>query len=447
MSFLNAIEPFEKALKPYLGDNRHLILREDFGHVAEAKRAQRALKKALGEFETDCKSGTGDPKAIDGFELLAKHVGEQIEFLEAVHRSEEFAAKQRSVAGGLSSDSGEDGPFYRNGQRISTKSATGWETGSHGLNVGKLMKGLALGPGGDPILVKAMSEGTNSAGGFTVPVNTLPDFIDKLRDKMVLNAAGATTVLLQSHKTNMATVLTDPTPGWRAEGAAVSESDAVFGQVTFAPKSLAVLVKVSRELLADSLNIEQILESTLAGALALQLDYAGLYGSGSSNQPLGLKSVLTTASRNQVLATNGAKLSAQGFYLPIHTAAKKVAEGNDAASAVVLSPRTYFDIQGFTDTTNQPLKPSAFIENNLTFYDTNSVPNNLTTGSSNVTSEIFTGNFSNMLLGLRQEMEIQVLSEAYAGNLQVGFLAHLRADWQVARPNSFWLTQGVISEV
>jgi len=113
----------------------------------------------------------------------------------------------------------------------------------------------------------------------------------------------------------------------------------------------------------------------------------------------------------------------------------------------VLSPRTFFDIQGFTDTTNQPLKPSAFIENNLSFYETNSVPNTLTTGTSNVTSEIFTGNFSNLLLGLRQQLEIQVITETYAGNLQVGFLAHLRADWQVARTNSFWLTQGVLSEV
>jgi len=445
MPFLKDIEPFEAHIRPYLGDKFHQVLREDFSHIADARRAGMALKSAWVEVESDMKIGQVEPKAIKGFELLFEHTAHQIDVLERTKRDEEFRALQKSGTRWpeeeMTFSPKNSNGFYTKSQKIETSYNTS------GPSVGKLLKGLILGANGDTVLTKSLAEGTNSAGGYSVPVETMPGFIDLLRNKSVLQQAGAQTVLLNSNKVNMATVISDPTPGWRAESAAVSESDPVFGQVAFAPKSLAVLVKVSRELLSDSLNIEQILEDTLANALALQLDYAGLYGSGSSNQPLGLKSVLTTATRNQVLATNGAKLSAQGFYLPIHTAAKKVSEGNDAASAVVLSPRTFFDIQGFTDTTNQPLKPSAFIENNLSFYETNSVPNTLTTGTSNVTSEIFTGNFSNLLLGLRQQLEIQVITETYAGNLQVGFLAHLRADWQVARTNSFWLTQGVLSEV
>jgi len=446
MTFLKDIEPFEKAIRPYFGDKFHQVLRNEYGHIAEARRAGMALKAAAEDLQIDLKSGQADPMAIKGFDKLTAHLEWQIDVLERTKRDEELQALQKSSARWPAEEEMTFSPknsngFYTKSQKIETSYNTS------GPSVGKLLKGLILGANGDTVLTKSLAEGTNSAGGYSVPVETMPGFIDLLRNKSVLQQAGAQTVLLNSNKVNMATVISDPTPGWRAENASVSESDPVFGQVAFAPKSLAVLVKVSRELLADSLNIEQILEDTLANALALQLDYAGLYGSGSSNQPLGLKSVLTTATRNQVLATNGAKLSAQGFYLPIHTAAKKVSEGNDAASAVVLSPRTFFDIQGFTDTTNQPLKPSAFIENNLSFYETNSVPNTLTTGTSNVTSEIFTGNFSNLLLGLRQQLEIQVITETFAGNLQVGFLAHLRADWQVARTNSFWLTQGVLSEV
>src|SRR5438046_2027392 len=38
------------------------------------------------------------------------------------------------------------------------------------------------------------------------------------------------------------------------------------------PRSLAVLVKVSRELIDDSVNIEQALEAALRGSLSVELD-------------------------------------------------------------------------------------------------------------------------------------------------------------------------------
>ncbi|MDP3332715.1 MAG: hypothetical protein Q8Q40_13610 [Methylococcaceae bacterium] len=46
-----------------------------------------------------------------------------------------------------------------------------------------------------------------------MPVETMPGFIDLLRNKSVLQQAGAQTVLLNSNKVNMATVISDPTPG------------------------------------------------------------------------------------------------------------------------------------------------------------------------------------------------------------------------------------------
>lgn len=312
--------------------------------------------------------------------------------------------------------------------------------------MGDLLRGLVIGSQGSMAIQNALAEGTNSAGGYTVPVELLPGFLDLIRNKSVLAQAGASTVLLNTQKTSMATVLTDPVPGWRAENAAVSESDMTFGQVLFAPQSLAVMVKLSRELLADSLNVEEILTHTLAQAIASQLDYSGLYGSGSGNQPTGLESVLVANSRVSSLTANGEKMSMAGYYRPLMTAAQKVAQTNDTASAAIMSARTLYDLEDFVDTTYQPMQKPGWIADNLQLLNTNAIPDNLTTGTATSCSEIFTGNFSNLLLGMRQELEIEVIRDTYASNLQIAYLAHMRADWQVGRPNSFWLTQGILAE-
>ncbi len=316
-----------------------------------------------------------------------------------------------------------------------------------GLSLGNIMRGLAIGSNGNQNLQNALSEGTDSAGGYTAPVEILREFFDKLRSKSVLLNSGARTVLLDAKKSNIATISSDPVAGWRAENAAVSESDMVLGNVQFTPKSLAVLVKVSRELLEDSLNIEEILLNSLAQGLATQLDYAGLYGAGSSNEPLGLKSLLTTNSLVTTLATNGAKLSASGYYREIVKGMAQVAANNDQATAMVVSPRTKYDLGWMSDSTNQPLRAPAIISDNLQIMDTSSVPNNFTVGSATtICSEAFIGNFENMLLGMRQALRIEMLPQTYAGNLQVGYIAHLRADWAVARLNSFWMLKGILAE-
>ena len=314
----------------------------------------------------------------------------------------------------------------------------------NGVDLGSILQAMALGSG-SPEIRNALSEGVDSAGGYSVPVELMRDFVDLLRDKSVLNSAGSKVILLESKKTNLATLLNDPTAGWRAENAAVSESDLTLGNVQFLPKSLAVLVKVSRELLQDSLNIEDILLNSLAQGLASQLDYAGLYGTGSDNQPTGLKAILSTASRVSSLGVNGLKLSAASKWGVLLAAQQKIAGSNDQTNAHIMNSRTLFDLQGLTDSTGQPLKPPGIVES-LPMLDTNAIPTNLTVGSASTCSEIFTGNFSNLYLGLRQELRIEILKEAFVGNLQIGFLCHLRADWQCVKPSSFWLTQGILAE-
>lgn len=73
------------------------------------------------------------------------------------------------------------------------------------------------------------------------------------------------------------------------------------------------------------------------------------------------------------------------------------------------------------------------------------MPNNLTTGTSSDTSEVYVGRWSDLLIGVRPTIGVRVrqLNERFADNMQVGLLAWLRADVQLARPAAFSILTGV----
>ena len=58
-------------------------------------------------------------------------------------------------------------------------------------------------------------------------------------------------------------------------------------------------------------------------------------------------------------------------------------------------------------------------------------------GTANNASTIVLGDFTQMMLGVRSELRIEVLREKYADTLQYGFIAHLRFDVQLAHAQSF----------
>jgi HK97 family phage major capsid protein len=112
------------------------------------------------------------------------------------------------------------------------------------LSVGQYLRALTAGARSDAEH-RALAEGTDAAGGHTVPTVLSSELIDLARSNMVLDGAGARTVPLDSDQNVIARVASDPTPAFRAENDAVNESDPTFARVLMEPKSIAVLVKAS----------------------------------------------------------------------------------------------------------------------------------------------------------------------------------------------------------
>ena len=199
-----------------------------------------------------------------------------------------------------------------------------------------------------------------------------------------------------------------------------------------------MLVKISRELLEDSINIGDILTGALANALALELDRVALLGSGTAPEPRGIFNTSGILSQSQ--GDNGAALTGFG---PLVTAWGALAAENCAPNAMVMAPRTRTTLGGLLATDNQPLNPPPLIAG-VPMLVTSQMPITQTQGTANNASSIIIGDFTRLLIGVRTGLRIELLKERYAENMQYAFVAHLRADIAVEQPKAFLKLIGVI---
>lgn len=287
---------------------------------------------------------------------------------------------------------------------------------------------------------RVLSEGVDAAGGFLVPDPLANQVIDLARAKSRVFQAGAKTVPMDSETLSIPRLAAGVTPAWKAENAAVGIGDPVFQRVVLTAKTLPIIVKLSRELFDDITPAgAAAIESDIFQALAAGLDYAALRGDGTSNAPTGVRSQAGVTVTS--LGVNGA---APTSWAPIVDAASVIQGANHNPNASIYSARTAKTFGTLVDSTGQPLRKPPLIDG-MSDLISNQIPNNLTMGTSNITSEIFTADWSQLLIGVRSSIRFQVLTERYADNLQIGLLAHLRADVALAHPEGFVVTTGVLA--
>jgi HK97 family phage major capsid protein len=332
-------------------------------------------------------------------------------------------------------------PIFAKGQSIEAhvRQQRGGEDSGTGITLGELCRSMAIG-GGRSEVRAALAEGSDSAGGVTVPTLLSSQIIDALRARSTAFQAGARTVMLETGKaTTIATIASDPTATWRAENANVATSDMTFGSVSFVPKTLAVCVTASRELIEDSLNLSQALTTSLSKSFAAEIDRVALVGSGTGSEPKGCSKVSGAGSVS--MGTNGAALTNwDPFVQALGTL--RTANANDP-TACILHPRSEQELNLLKDSQNRPLaRPSAIQD--LPFLVTSKLPINETQGSANTASRAIMGDFTELIVGVRHVLSIEMLREKYSDTLAYGFLAYLRADIAVAHAASFCNVLGIL---
>lgn len=331
-------------------------------------------------------------------------------------------------------DPAEDNPSYGNPDAIvALKSSQKLADHVGGLdpreNVGlaKWLKAIITGDWTDvPAPVKAMSVGSVGAGGVLVPGPLSVRLIDLARNQARVMQAGAITVPMESSTLKIARLTGDPSGEWKAENAALSqESELSFDSVELQAHTLMTIATMSVELAEDGRDVDNVIERSLAAALALELDRAALYGSGSGEEPLG---IISTPGVDVTDTSAGLP----GGYADFSYAVERIRGGNYEPNAVIYSPGVAGILDRLVDSTGQPLQPlPSFAE-----------LRKLTTNQA-AAGDAFVGDWSQLLVGLRTNLTIEASREAATetGNafskLQVKVRAYLRADVAVADVAAF----------
>ena len=307
------------------------------------------------------------------------------------------------------------------------------------ISFADFMRGVAGMPTTEGVRA-ALSEGTAADGGHLVPSIVMPQVLEALTPASSLLSAGAGILPLDmgSKTYTLAAIDTVPTAAWRLENGNVAESQPVFRACIAAPQSLSFYFKVSRELLADAQGMQDALVIAFAQAVAKEIDRAGLRGTGTAPEPRGISNTSGILS-----VANGANGAALASYANFFTGLQSILQADGPMpSAAIMSPRSLVKLGGLTDSTGQPLRVPSMLEK-LQMLSSSQIPNTLTVGASADCSEVYIGDFTKLIFGMREKISIAKLDQAFATAGQVGFLCHVRADVLVTYPKAFALVTGV----
>jgi HK97 family phage major capsid protein/HK97 family phage prohead protease len=258
--------------------------------------------------------------------------------------------------------------------------------------------------------------GTASAGGNLVATDLLSgSFIELLRNAMVIDRMGTRMMTGLVGQVAISKQTGAATAYWVAENGAPTESQQTIGQVTMSPKTVGAYTDISRKLtLQSSISVEQMVNQDLATVLGLAIQQAAINGTGASNQPSGLLTLITPS---VIGGTNGLAPTWA------HTVALEtnVAVGN--ADIGTLGYLTNTKVRGrlkttekFAGTSGMPVYgEGAQPINGYQAGITNAVPSNLVKGSSGANcSAIIFGNFADLMIGMWGSLDIMV--DPYSGS-------------------------------
>lgn len=287
------------------------------------------------------------------------------------------------------------------------------------------------------VLQRDLTVGVATAGGNLVANNLLAgSFIDMLRNRSsvfsratVLN--GLVGNIAIPRQTGGATAY------WVAESGEPTESQLAVDQVAMSPKTVGAYTDLSRRLMIQSTpDAEMLTRRDLATCIALELDRVGLNGSGAGNEPEGIANVSGIGSED--IGTNGGAIT-WGKVVDL--------ESNVAASNADIGSMAYITnakVRGSMKQTPKVAGTSDFIMANgqVNGYEaviSNQVRGDISKGTGTNLSQMFFGNFSDLVYGLWSGLDLLVdpYTNGTSGTLRVRVLQD--ADMAVRHAESFSL--------
>ena len=273
------------------------------------------------------------------------------------------------------------------------------------------------------VLRRDLVVGTPTAGGDLVDdVLLAGSFIDLLRNRLAIAQAGATMLTGLQGNVSIPRQTSAATAYWVGENASPTESQQAIDQVNMTPKTVGAFVDYSRRLLLQSsIDVEGMVRNDLARVIALEIDRAAVYGTGSSNQPQGLTNVSGIGS--ETLTGTG-------------TFAEYIAMETDVAAANADAGALRYIINA---SARGALKSTEKASNTAQFVYENDQINGYPVIVSNqlASNDALFGDFSMFIMGMWSGLDLTVdpYAGATAGTVRVIALQDI--DFAVKQPGAF----------
>ena len=269
----------------------------------------------------------------------------------------------------------------------------------------------------------ALQVGTDSEGGYLVPDEFERTLVEALEEENIFRQM-ATIITTSSGDRKIPVVATKGTASWVDEEGVIPEADDAFGQVSIGAYKLATMIKVSEELLNDSVfNLEQYIAKEFARRIGAKEEEAFFVGDGTG-KPTGIFNTtggaglgVTTASATAITIDEIMDLfyslkspyRKNAFFVTNDATVKSIRKLKDGNGQYLWQPSV---TAGQPDTIlNRPLKTSVYVP-----------------GIAAAAKTIAFGDFSYYWVADRQGRAFQRLNELFAATGQVGFKATQRVD-------------------
>lgn len=274
-----------------------------------------------------------------------------------------------------------------------------------------------------PNVTNALQIGTDSEGGYLVPDEYERTLVEALEEENVFRQM-AKVIQTSSGDRKIPVVASKGTASWIDEEGAFPESDDSFGQVSIGAYKLGTMIKVSEELLNDSVfDLQSYISREFARRIGAKEEEAFFTGNGTG-KPLGILAA-TGGAETGVTAASATAVTADElidlFYSLKSPYRKK--------SVWVLNDSTIKSIRKLKDTNGQYLwQPSLVAGTPDTILGrpvkTSAYMPAIAAGAKSIAF----GDFSYYWIADRQGRSFKRLNELFAATGQVGFLASQRVD-------------------
>lgn len=274
-----------------------------------------------------------------------------------------------------------------------------------------------------PSVMNALQIGTDSEGGYLVPDEFENTLVEALTEENIFRTL-AKTIQTSSGDRKIPVVASKGTANWIDEEGAFTESDDVFNQVSIGAYKLGTMIKVSEELLNDSVfDLENYISKEFARRIGAKEEEAFFIGDGKG-KPLGILAD-TGGAETGVTAASATAITSDEI-IDLFYSLKAPYRKN---AVFILNDSTIKVLRKLKDNNGQYLwQPSLVSGTPDTLLGKAVKTSTYMPATVAGAKSIAFGDFKHYWIADRQGRSFKRLNELYAATGQVGFLGSQRVD-------------------